>query len=123
MHLAAEKNLAPSRQLDSEAGYGGGATAPTSPNRASRELLLQRLGLGSGGGSLVSRLSSPRPAKQNCATAVAAKQNSGLFSAWRGSSSLPVATPTTERYGGLRVASSRDGGGEARLPVARSLEL
>nr|GMC77828.1 Gly-rich RNA binding protein [Ipomoea batatas] len=41
------------------AELGGEATAPTSPNHASHELLLQRLGLGSGGGSLVSRLSSP----------------------------------------------------------------
>nr|GMD43744.1 hypothetical protein Iba_chr10cCG8260 [Ipomoea batatas] len=50
---------------------GGEATAPVRPNRASDELLLQRLGLGSGGGSLVSRFSSPRPAKQSCETTVA----------------------------------------------------
>nr|GLL25159.1 Casein kinase II subunit beta [Ipomoea trifida] len=53
------------------AELGGEAIAPTSPNHVSREFLLQRLGLGNGGGSLVSRLSSPRPAKQNCETVVA----------------------------------------------------
>nr|GMD38138.1 exocyst complex component EXO70A1-like [Ipomoea batatas] len=41
------------------AELGGEATAPVWPNRASGELFLQRLGLGSGGRSLVSRLSSP----------------------------------------------------------------
>nr|GMD52312.1 QWRF motif-containing protein 2-like [Ipomoea batatas] len=53
---------------------------------------------------------------------LAAKENSEMISHSTEREVVGEATPTTERYSGLRVASSRDGGGEARLPVARSLE-